>query len=513
MAPVLSAPAGLEAEAMTPALALQAEPGREAIEPPRVARNFLALFGGQMATWTMTLVWTLVVPRVLGPAGFGVVTAAISLSGVFAIFLGLGTRTYLVREIVLHPERGPSLVGTAIVLRLALAPLVALAAYIFARLAHYHHEQALALYLAAAANVLVLLNEPVLAMFQAIERMKYLALGDVINKSAQSTFGIALTLAGLGAVGITGNMAVAAALVMGLSILWLRRFAHIELRTNLRALTKMARDSTPFWAIGVFLTLYLWIDTIMLSLMTNSRVVGWYGASTTILQTLMFIPNLMATTWLPRLVSAFKRSPAELYATARKPLELVLVISAPVAAACAMAGHTIAHVLYGRGYAHAAPVLVLLGLGVPATYLSITLTHVMIAAGRQKTFQWLMLAATAINPAINLVLIPAAQKRYHNGAIGAAAALLITELIVAAGAAVIVRPIFNRAVLRRGALAFAASAAMWVVAYVARPLGTPASLGAGALCLLTLTFVCRIPTAEELSFVRGASRNLARLLR
>jgi O-antigen/teichoic acid export membrane protein len=480
---------------------------------PRVARNFVALLGGQLVTWTMTIVWTLIVPRVLGPRGFGVVTAALSVSGVFAIILGLGTRSYLVREIVIHRERAAKLMGTAIVLRLLLAPVVAVTAVVFAILAHYDHEQAVALYLAATMNVLLLLYDPLQAMFQAVERMKYLAFSDIINKSAQSLIGIAVALAGLGAVGITANMAVIAVVVLALNILWMRRFIRVDLRTNLRMMGSMVKHSFTYWATGVFFTIYLWVDAIMLSVMTGSRVVGWYGASTTIFQTLMFLPGLLSTTWLPRLVEAFKVSREHLYRTARKPLEFVLVISAPMAAGTAMAGHAMVHVLYGSAYAHAVPVVVILGLCLPPTYMNMMMSGVLIAEGRQVVFQWLMVGATIVNPAVNLVLIPITQRRYHNGAIGAAIALLATELLVAVGAFMFVHRVFDRTALRRWGLAAVASAAMWCVAYAAQPLGEAVALAAGVLTLLVLIVTLRLPTDEELRFLRqGAGRVKARLI-
>src|SRR3954453_19146724 len=109
-------------------------------EPRRLGRNIRSLAGGGVVTWTMTLVWTLVVPRVLGPAGLGLVVSAMSVSGVLGIVLGLGTRNYLVREMVVAPSSGPGLVGTAIVLRLVLAPVVGLAALGYAHFTHLGHE-------------------------------------------------------------------------------------------------------------------------------------------------------------------------------------------------------------------------------------------------------------------------------------------------------------------------------------------------------------------------------------
>jgi hypothetical protein len=48
-------------------------------------------------------------------------------------------------------------------------------------------------------------------------------------------------------------------------------------------------------------------------------------------QTLMFLPVLIQTAWLPRLVGAFVNGRRELVETARAPVELVLVIGVPLA--------------------------------------------------------------------------------------------------------------------------------------------------------------------------------------
>jgi O-antigen/teichoic acid export membrane protein len=473
-----------------------------------LTRNFLALLSGQMVTWTMTAVWTLIVPRALGPSRFGLITAAASISGMLGIVLGFGSRPYLVREMVMQRGRTPRLLGTAFALRAVMTPVVAVAAVVFVELAHYRQEEAVVVYLATAATVLTALSDPPLAAFQAIERMKYMALSDVINKTAQSVIGIALALAGLGAVAITANMAVAAGAVVALDLFWLKRYVRIEMRSSARAVVRMVKDSFSYWAASLFFTIYLWIDTIMLSMMTNTKVVGWYGATTTLFQTLMFIPGLTYTAWLPRLVESYKGGRKQGALTARQPVELVLVISAPLAAGTAITAKAVIPLLYGSAYGHAVPAMVILGLCLPSTYMGMMMGGVLASQGRQGIVRWLLAGATVVNPMINLVLIRWTQDHYHNGAVGAAIALLVTESLITGGIFVFVRDVFNRASLRRWVLSVCASAAMWCVAYVTGPLGTVVALSAGVATLLVLIFVWRIPTDEEMVFIR---RTLHRL--
>ena len=492
---------------------VEERPGRPSEAGQRVARNLGALFGGQAITWTMTLIWTLVVPRALGPVGFGILVSAQSVAGVLGIVLGMGTRNYLVRETVIDRSAGPKLVGTAIVLRLAVAPIVGLAAVVWAHLAHYGHDATVVLYLITAMTILTLMTEPLQAAFQAIERMKYLAFADIVNKSAQSIIGIALVLLGFKVVGIATNMAIMAVVVLFLTFWWLRPHFQIDIKTSVSQMAHMTRQSVAYWAFGLFGMIYFWIDTIMLSLLTRPEVVGWYGASTQLFQTLMFLPVLVQTAWLPRLVSAFVNGRRELVETARAPVELVLVIGVPLAVGVALVADPLIHVVYGPGFAQAVPVMMILAICIPLIYLNIILASVLLAAKRQIVWTVVMAGAAVFNPLLNLVLIPVTEQRYHNGAIGAAISLVLTELLMdVVGFFLVGRHVFDGRMVKRCSLVLLASAAMAGVAYAVRPLGTVESLAAGFAVLLILVAALRIVRREELELVQsGFARVRGRL--
>jgi O-antigen/teichoic acid export membrane protein len=481
------------------------EPGR------RVARNLGALLGGQAITWTVTLAWTVVVPRALGPVGLGILVSAQSVSGVLGIVLGMGTRNYLVREAVIDPAEGPKLVGTALVLRLATAPLVGLAAVVWAHLAGDGHQAATVLYLITAMTVLTLITEPLQAAFQAIERMKYLAYADIINKTAQSLIGIALVLTGFKVVGIAANMAIIAVVVLVLTYWWLRPHFSVDMRTSVARVRHMVRQSVAYWAFGLFGMVYFWIDTIMLSLMTRPQVVGWYGITSQLFQTLMFLPVLVQTAWLPRLVAAFTTGPRELTKTARAPVELILAISVPIAVATGLVAHPLIHTVYGPGFAHAVPVMVILAFCIPPIYLNIILATVLLAAKRQRVWTIVMALAAVINPLFNLVLIPLTEHRYHNGAIGASLALVLTEVLMdVVGLYMVGRHVFDRPGVIRCASALLASAGMAAVTYLARPLGPELSLACGFATFPVLALVLRVVRPEELRMARGGLIGLLR---
>lgn len=469
----------------------------------RLGRNLAALAGGQVVTWTATLVWTLIVPRAIGPADLGILAAAQSVSGVLGIILGMGSRNYLVRETVVDPAAGPKLVGTAIVLRLTMVPVVGIAAVVWASVAHYGHTATTVLYLITAMTALTLLTEPLQAAFQAIERMKYLAYVDVFNKIAQSVVGIALVVLGFRVVPIAAEMAIIAAVVLVLTYCWLRPYFHIDVRTNATRMGRMARQSLSYWAFGIFGMIYFWIDTIMLSLMAPEHVVGWYGATTSLFQTLMFLPMLMQTAWLPRLVGAFVSSREELARASRAPVELVLIAALPIAVTTAVVASPVIHGVYGAKFAHAVPVLIALAACIPPIYLNVILGSVLVAAKRQRVWAGAMAGAAVVNPVLNLVLIPLTERRYHNGAIGAAVCLVATEVLIGIVFVLATRDVFDRRLMKRCASLCAASAGMGGVAYLAHPLGTPLSLAAGFATLGALGAMLRIVGSEERELIRS----------
>ena len=406
---------------------------------------------------------------------------------------------------VVDPRRAPNLVGTAIVMRLTLTPVIVLAAVVWGRVAHFNQEATIVLYLITAMTVFVLLSDPILAAFQAIERMQYIAYANVIMKTTQSLIGVALVMVGFRAIGIAASMAIVAAVVFALTALWLTRHLRIDVRTNAPMMAELIKQSAPYLASGMAGMIYFWIDTLMLSLMTNTTVVGWYGAAAALFQTLMFLPNIVSGAWLPRLVRSFTEGGHQLLVrNARTPLEVVLVISLPLAAGTATVAPELMHVVYGPSFARAVPVLVLLAFCVPPIYLNIMLNQILVAGKRQVLWTYLMVGAAVLNPLFNVVLIPLTQSRYHNGAIGAAISLVLTEALMdGAGLIIIGRRVFSRASVRRCALAAVASAGMWSVAYAARPMGAAPSLAAGVITLVLLAVAFRLATADEIVLMRS----------
>jgi O-antigen/teichoic acid export membrane protein len=430
---------------------------------------------------------------------------ATSVTGVLGVILGLGTRNYLVREIVILPTDAPSLIGTAIVLRLLLLPVFAASVIAYAHFAHLGPDAASILYLMAGACFLGLVIEPIQAGFQAVEQMEYLAYYSVANSTIGTTLSIGLAVLGLRALGLTASTLAVAVVMVLLSAHWARPSLPIVLRTNMRRLRHLVRESLAYWVFGVFFMVYLWIDSVMLSLMAPSAVVGWYGVATKIFTTLMFLPTILATAWLPRLVSAFGEGMAQLRVVARVPVSMVVILSLPLCVAAAMTANPVIHLLYGPSYRPAQPVMAILALCLPPMYLNIMLNQVLVAEKRQAVWSWVMAMATIVNPILNLFLIHFYQRHYHNGAIGAAISLVITELlVVAAGMVLVGHHVLDGPLVWKMIRAGFAALGMAIVMYFTKPSGFVVAWIAGGVSFAVLAILFRVTTMRELRAGTGA---------
>ena len=482
-------------------------------DAPKMRRNVSVLAGAQLITWTMTLLWTLVVPRTLGPTNMGTLMAAWAVTGILGVLLGLGTRNYLVREAVVRPDSASGLIGTALVLRWPCRRSSSGPRSPTARspLGQRREDRALPgcrsddLRPDRGASPGRLPGDRadgvpgVLGHHQQVRagprghRRRAVGLPDDRHHSLLGRDDRAVVL---------------------LNLYWLHGRLRIDARTSVRRMAAVARASIPYWAFGLFFMVYLWIDFVMLSLLTTREVVGWYAAPTRLFQTLMFLPVAVATAWLPHFVRGFEEGDEQLRDAARQPVELVLLLSLPIAALTAVSAGPVIHLLYGPDYAHSVPVLAILGLCIPAMYMNIMLGQVLIAMKRQIVWTWVMATTTVVNPLLNLALIPMTQHRYGNGAIGAAISLLLTEIVVVtAGFWLIGRRVFDGGSARRAALGSVAAAAAGGAAYaLGGVIGWIPALIVGLLVFAGVSALLRVFTPGEIELMRQGMRKVTRRL-
>src|SRR5579883_1249703 len=106
----------------------------------RVVSNFIVMGAGQIATWVISLAYSVVISRYLGPTRLGEFMLATSIVAVLGLVVGLGMNTLLTRTVARTPDRTSALASAAIVARVLLGIPALAALYAYARIAHLNAE-------------------------------------------------------------------------------------------------------------------------------------------------------------------------------------------------------------------------------------------------------------------------------------------------------------------------------------------------------------------------------------
>src|SRR5438552_12516001 len=73
--------------------------------------NALKIGGSLLATWTVALAVRFLLPRLLGPAGYGVYSFSEAFAIAFFVLASLGVETYVQKEIPVHPDHASDFFG------------------------------------------------------------------------------------------------------------------------------------------------------------------------------------------------------------------------------------------------------------------------------------------------------------------------------------------------------------------------------------------------------------------
>lgn len=450
----------------------------------RIASNLLVMGTGQIITWTLTTLYLVLVSRYLGPYRQGELSLAASIVSVLGLVVGLGMDTLITRTVARRPERSGPLASAAILTRVFLAIPALAVLYIYAHVAHLNGETRLTAYVMALSMVLGSISDVLLALFQGHERMSLSALGTI----AQNTCILGLAIIAMtwlhGGVAAFAVISVIVALVLlALDLYWIRPYACLTWRVTRRDIHDVIVGSLAFWANTIFLTIYIYIDSIILGALAGTAAVGIYAPAARMFSVALFLPSIVGSVTLPLLSRLGVDAGADFVRVSRKTLSLLGACAVPLTVGVATFAGPLILAVFGPSYRSSAPVLVVLSLCIPCTFLNIQAGQTLAARDQQWRWTLIMAVSCAVNPLLNLVLIPLAQAQWHNGALGAAWSLLATEMLMATYAAIVMRDILcDRALARSIGAALVAGGAqlltVWLTAQLWAPLGE--ALGAVA---------------------------------
>jgi len=371
----------------------------------RIAANLSYLFIGEGVSVVLAFVTTIWLARRLTDEGFGRLAFMQSIIMYFAILIDLGLAVFGTREIARQPQEARKISANIFAIRMSIAAVIVLLFSLVVFFLPLSLEMKLLLAFGSLALLTQAMNPEFL--FQGLERMGGIALWRILIHGlyllpvlmfVHSRQQLVLTP--------VFRFAAECASVAVLFIL-IRRLLPGSWRKSLDPAVwpSYVKESMVIAMAVLVMRLYYSFDTLMLGAVDQPEAVGWYSAALKIAQLLLVAGCLIQASFAPFIVKE-STSSERMDAVVLRFGILLTIIGGLAGGVILLSNEFIVTTLYGAGYHRAAAPLTILCLATLVNYMATTFSGALIFGGRQKSFLTIVVAATVLNVALNVVLIP-----------------------------------------------------------------------------------------------------------
>lgn len=382
------------------------------------------------------------VARALGPENLGKYYFAISFTTIFAIFIDLGLGNVLIREVAKTKDKAQDLLGSVLAIKIPLAVLSLLAAVILINLMGYPELIKHLVYISAICMILDSFTLTFFSTIRGFHNLFFESIAAIIFQLVVLSFGLTVLHLGLGLRPLMGALAAASSFNFLYSsiLIWKKwkicpaPFCVISDSTKkcgVKILPKFNKDliksiikiAVPFSLFAIFQKLYMYLDTIFLSVLAGDKYVGLYQIAFKIIFALQFLPMAFTASLYPAFASYWVKNKEQLSTTFERAMNYLIIISLPIAIGIIVLADKII-LIFKSGFSGAMLPLQITMAALLFIFLNFPIGSLLNACDKQKINTRNMGIALLASVAMNIILIPKFQ------AVGASITVVITNLLM-----------------------------------------------------------------------------------
>lgn len=406
------------------------------------------------------------VARYLGPEQFGLLSYAQSFVFLFTAIATLGLDGIVVRELVKHPEKRDTLLGTAFGLKLIGAIMILPVLAIAVQLTSNDHYTNLLVFIIASATIFQSFNV-IDFYYQATVQSKYVALANAITLAITSVIKIGFILNEAPLIAFAAMVIFdSVVLSLGLIYFYLKQsefedglnlaqenggFSGKKLKFKFKRTMaiELLKDSWPLILSGLVISVYMKIDQIMIKEMIGIEAVGQYAAAVRLTEVWLFITVAITTSTFPSILNAKKLNKGMYHDRVLNLYRLLFIISTAIAIVLSCFSENIVMMTFGASYYSAADILVIYAWSNIFVFMNNASWRWYLVEDLQKIAMVRLTLGAVVNIILNVLFI----KWY--GLIGAAYATLVSySIAVYFGNLIDKRTRINFKLLTRAGLTF-----------------------------------------------------------
>jgi len=298
----------------------------------RIAKNTGVLLVSRIASYILGFFYVMYTARYLGAEEFGTLSFALAFTGIFGVFSDLGLQQLTVREVARDKSLAGKYLGNIAVMKLILVITTYALIALTINLLGYPEQTIKVVYLVALSVIFNAFSRMFYSIFQAYEKMEYQSAGQILS-SALMLAGVLFAISqGFSVVGFASIYFIVSMIILGYNfVICAWKFVLPKIEVDWSFWKPTIKEALPFALSGIFVVIYFYIDSVMLSLMKGNEVVGWYNAAYRFVYVLLFLPAAYCSSIYPIMSRFYKTSKDSLRFSYEKSLKYILIIAFPIA--------------------------------------------------------------------------------------------------------------------------------------------------------------------------------------
>jgi O-antigen/teichoic acid export membrane protein len=408
---------------------------RQASAAQRVGSNSFWLLATHLVLRLQQVVFTLLVARRLGAAGFGQYAFVASVMFLANVFTTFGTDILLIRDVARARGGDDPVLPSALWLQFAWSvAIVALILFAADLIPNQAPEVSLGLRVYSLSLLPLAFYGVFTAVLRAYERMDLLLRLSLLAALLQL---VAAWLALTGEADLSalmGALVATHAAAAALAAMLCRRFIPafvFRWRAALRGILATARRAWPLALLSMLAVIHQRLGVLLLALAAGEQNTGWFSSAVRIIEPLKIVHFAVLGALLPALALLDGRAASGLHDSGSRPAAtqlfrrsfLILIGLSALSAFIVFAAHeTLVALLFGPGYAPAAPVLAVAAWSIIPYTISAGISLRLVTRDRDRRLLFATAFGLVVALALNAWLIP------HFAAVGASWALLGSEI-------------------------------------------------------------------------------------
>jgi O-antigen/teichoic acid export membrane protein len=262
------------------------------------------------------------------------------------------------------------------------------------------------------------------SIYQAYEKMEYVSLFNILN----TIFLLAGVLIAINqqfnVIAFAAIYFVTSFIILTLNIFVIQiKFTKFSFLIEMDFWKTILKEAFPFGLSGIFVVIYFYIDSVMLSLMKSDEVVGWYNASYKLVFILLFIPAVYFSSIYPVMSNLFIHSKDTLKFIYSTSLKYMLILGVLMGISTIILADQIILLIYGTEYQPSILALKILIWAVFFSFLAHAPMYILNSTNKQVIYTKVVFIGMIVNVIMNFILIP----KYS--LIGASVATVFTEFL------------------------------------------------------------------------------------